>query len=45
MDIEKIIGTIDGNPYELYSLRCFLNELIEAEQGNDNPYITKHCKF
>lgn len=30
MDIEKIIGTIDGNPYELYSLRCFLNELIEA---------------
>ncbi len=24
---------------------CRRNELIEAKQGNDNPYITKHCKF
>ena len=29
--------------YPVTAWECRRNELIKAEQGNDNPFVTKHC--
>ena len=29
--------------YPVTTWECRRNELIKAEQGNDNPFVTKHC--